>query len=280
MRCVVGGSRVLQQQKKGSVQLQTVTKVQDLVLYVTHQDENGYWINVLSIGTHVAPNKTFCSQETKAVHAFATKQERERRREGWWFLKVVHCWSRTLIWYQAKMRKAAASCLSTCWQRDSQLVFHKQQWHNNDRNNNCNDNNGCNYAKNHNTAAATDAVANFFFQGCAELAQQHCNHTITDVTNVKELVEEYLWLSASLAMPLWWQYNKGVIKGWKTKERTRSPDKKGKNNSFDINMSSICFIGHFASGTDWPKSTIKAAAETTNYLELRKKISRGFSNMK
>lgn len=128
MRCVVGGSRGLQQQKKGSVQLQTVTKVQDLVLYVTHQDENGYWINVLFIGTHVVPNKTFCSQETKAMHAFATKQERARRREGWWFLKVVHCWSRTLIWYQAKMRKAAASCLSTCWQTDS---LHSEHFINN-----------------------------------------------------------------------------------------------------------------------------------------------------
>lgn len=44
----------------------------------------------------------------------------------------------------------------------AQLASHKQ-WHNNDSNDNSNDNNDRNYDKNHNTAAATDLVANFFF---------------------------------------------------------------------------------------------------------------------
>lgn len=106
-------------EKNSSVQLQTVTKVQDSVLYVTHQKENSYWINVLFIGTHVALNKSFFSQETKATYMFETKQEREREGEGWRkFVKVVHRWSRALIRYQAKAWKAAASCLSTCRQKD------------------------------------------------------------------------------------------------------------------------------------------------------------------
>lgn len=190
MRCTVGGSQGLQQQKKGAVQLQTVTKVQDSVLYVTHQEENSYWINVLFIGTHVAPNKASCSQERRkkpGTHLKLSRRTRERRMEE----GFESCAQLEQNPYQipGEGKKSCSFLPLNMLAKGlaAQLASHKQQWHNNDRNNNSNDNNDRNYVKDHNSAAATDAVAKLFLNGRALVAQQNCNHAITDVANMKPL---------------------------------------------------------------------------------------------
>lgn len=167
MRCAVGVSRGLQQQKKGSAQLQTETKVQDSAA-LCHASR---WERL--------PNK--CVAFATLLHLKKQKQctlltpswagEREEGRMKGASLKKLFSPLSCAPMEQNPCQipdEGKKSCNflplnMLAGGLAAQLASHKQQWHNNDSNNNSNDNNDRNYDKNHNTAAATDAVANLFF---------------------------------------------------------------------------------------------------------------------
>lgn len=165
---------VCNNRKKAPRSCRRKQKCKTQLLYVTHQDENGYWINVLLIGAHMAPKKTLLHLKKQKQCTLLTPSWAGEREEG------------RMKGASLKKLFSPLSCApmeqNPCQIPDegkkscnflplnmlagglaAQLASHKQQWHNNDSNNNSNDNNDRNYDKNHNTAAATDAVANLFF---------------------------------------------------------------------------------------------------------------------
>lgn len=91
----------------------------------------------------------------------------------------------------------------------AKLALHKQQWHNNESNNHSNDNNDRNCVKDHKTAAATDAVANF----CGTAALQSHNHRCHKHEGaLRNIYDPWpCW-------PLLWQYDKGVKDEKQTKD--------------------------------------------------------------